>query len=153
MERQIKIPVSRYLSTSRQMAQKASMINMSPNTPVVWSCLRVFSCDPSHCYSFFFIYVSPCLLLMTFPFTLCQCCYTVVVIRCKLCKTTAIFFSIKPLLSYRILARGMLRLFLCPTIKWLGHIVLPLSFIPSFRTQFPLIISVMHGDIQKKFGT
>ena len=27
-----------------------------------------------------------------------------------------------------------------PALKWLGHIVLPLSVIPSFRIQFPLII-------------
>ena len=27
------------------------------------------------------------------------------------------------------------------------------SVIPSFWIQFPLIISVMHGDIQMKFGT
>ena len=30
--------------------------------------------------------------------------------------------------------------FYAPAIKWPGHIVLPLSVIPSFRIQFPLII-------------
>ena len=51
--------------------------------------------------------------------------------------------------------------FNAPAIKWPGHIVLPLSvipsfhpsIIPSFRIQFPLIISVIHGDFRMKFAT
>ena len=43
--------------------------------------------------------------------------------------------------------------FYAPAMKSPGHIVLPLSVIPSFRIQFPLIFSVIHGDFLMKFGT
>ena len=65
-------------------------------------------------------------------------------------------FRVNPIIKDGFLGRLLAETFLCPRHEMAGaYCITPFrpSVIPSFRNQFPLIISVTYGDFQMKFGT